>query len=166
LQGTGDDKIGPKASRIFVEELTGAYAGPGEVMSSPELWKISSHMLKVTGGRWHRKDPIPRATDDDYFMSRLAHELRMFPYERNIGAIVSEVMEKDRQDAQRKKQKAPLRLVDPRRDAKVARPNAKGVASPVTMPLPPAASAAAMKPSSPPCVTEMAVSGTRGTSQE
>ena len=59
LQGTGDDKTGPRASRIFVEELMGMCVGPGEVMSSPELRETSSRMLKVTGGRWHRNDPIP-----------------------------------------------------------------------------------------------------------
>jgi hypothetical protein len=125
-QGTWDEKMGPKASRLFVEELTGTCVGPGEVMSSPELQETSSRMLKVTRGRWHRKDPIPRATDDDYFTSRLFCELKIFPYERNIGVVVSAVIEKDRQDIQRKKQKAPLQLVDPRRDAKVARPSAKG----------------------------------------
>jgi hypothetical protein len=52
-------------------------------------------MLKVTWGRWHRKDPIPRATDDDYFMSRMARELRIFPYGRNISVVVSVVMDKD-----------------------------------------------------------------------
>jgi hypothetical protein len=95
-------------------------AGPGEVMSSPELRETYSRMLKVTGGRWLRNYPIPWAADDDYFMSCLARELRIFPYERNIGDVVSTVMEKDRQDAQRKKWKAPLRLVDPCRGAKVA----------------------------------------------
>jgi hypothetical protein len=34
-------------------------------MTSPELRETSSRMLKVIGGRWHRKDPIPRATDND-----------------------------------------------------------------------------------------------------
>jgi hypothetical protein len=65
-------------------------------------------MLKVTGGRWHRNDPIHRATDDDFFTSHLAHDLRIFYYEKNIDVVVSAVMEKDRQDAQRKKRKAPL----------------------------------------------------------
>jgi hypothetical protein len=32
----------------------------------------------------------------------LAHELKIFPYGRNIGAIVSIVMEKDRQEIRRK----------------------------------------------------------------
>jgi hypothetical protein len=83
----------------FFEELTGTCADPKEVMYSLELRKISSRMLMVTGGRWHRKDPIPRAAGDDYFTSRLAREMRIFPYTRNISVIVSAVMEKDRQDA-------------------------------------------------------------------
>jgi hypothetical protein len=36
-------------------------------------------------------------------------------------------MDKDRQEALQKKRKAPLRLVDPRRDAKMSRPSAKGL---------------------------------------
>jgi hypothetical protein len=51
VQGMEGEKMGPKASRIFVEELMGACAGPGEVMTSPELWETSSRMLKVTRGR-------------------------------------------------------------------------------------------------------------------
>jgi hypothetical protein len=159
LQGTGDDEMGPRASGIFVE-LMGTCAGPGEVMSSPKLRETSSRMLKVTRGRWHRNDPIPRAAGDDYFTSCLARELRIFPYGRNIGAFVSAVMEKDRQDVQRK---APLRLVDPRRDAKVARPNVKGAAPSATMP-PPAVPAAAARLPSPSRVTETAVLRTGGTS--
>jgi hypothetical protein len=57
-------------------------------------------MLKVTGGRWPRNDPIPLAASDDFFTSRLACDLRIFPYGRNIGAVVSAVMERDHQDAQ------------------------------------------------------------------
>jgi hypothetical protein len=34
-----------------------------------------------------------------FFTSRLARDLRIFPYGRNIGVVVSEVMEKDHQDA-------------------------------------------------------------------
>jgi hypothetical protein len=71
--------VGLKASRFFVEELTGTCAGPGEVMISPELQETSSRMLKVTGGRWHRKDPIPWATDDDYFTSHMARQLKNLP---------------------------------------------------------------------------------------
>jgi hypothetical protein len=37
VQGTKGEKMGPKASRLFVEELTGTCAGPREVMTSPEL---------------------------------------------------------------------------------------------------------------------------------
>jgi hypothetical protein len=80
--------MGPKASRIFVEELIGICAGPGEVMTSPELWETSSRMLKVTRGRWHRKDLVPLVVSDYYFTSCLACELKIFPYGRNIGAIM------------------------------------------------------------------------------
>jgi hypothetical protein len=62
----GDDATGPRASEIFVEELMGICAVPGEVMSSLELWETSSCMMKVTGGRWHSNDPIPRAVGDDF----------------------------------------------------------------------------------------------------
>jgi hypothetical protein len=99
VKGTEREKMRPKASRLFVEELMGTCVGPGEVMTSPELWETSSRMLKITGGRWHRKDPILRATGDDYFTSRLARELKIFPYGRNIGAIVLAVMDKDHQEA-------------------------------------------------------------------
>jgi hypothetical protein len=61
LQGTRDDEMGPRASRIFVEELMRMCEGHGEVMSSPELRETSSRMVNVTGGRWHRNDPIPRS---------------------------------------------------------------------------------------------------------
>jgi hypothetical protein len=58
-KGTEREMVGPKASRFFIEELTVTCARPREVMTSPELWENSSRMLKVTRGRWHRKDPIP-----------------------------------------------------------------------------------------------------------
>jgi hypothetical protein len=48
-QGTRDDETGPRASRIFVEELMGTCVGPGEVKSLPKLRETSSRMLKVTG---------------------------------------------------------------------------------------------------------------------
>jgi hypothetical protein len=51
--------MGPKASGVFVEELTRTCVGPREVMTSLELGETSSRMLKVTGGRFHRKDSIP-----------------------------------------------------------------------------------------------------------
>jgi hypothetical protein len=53
-------------------------------------------MLKVTGGRWPRNVPIPRATGEDMFTSRLSREMKNFPYGQNVGAVVSAVMEKDR----------------------------------------------------------------------
>jgi hypothetical protein len=92
-------------------------------------------MLKVTEGQWHRKDPIPRAAGDDSFTSRMARELKIFPYERNIDVVVSTVMDKDRQEALRTKQKASLRLVDTHRDNKLSRPSAKGDALAAVMPL-------------------------------
>jgi hypothetical protein len=165
VQGTEGEKMGPKASRLFVEELMGMCARPGEVMTSLELRETSSRMLKVTEGRrWHRKDPISRATCDDYFMSRLARELKIFPYRRNIGAIVSTVMEKDHQETQWKKRKALLRLVDLCYDAKTSRPSARGLFQ--LRRCPPAAPAAPAKMSSPPRVVETAVSETRGIGQE
>jgi hypothetical protein len=78
-------------------------------------------------GQWHRKVPIPRATDDDHFTSRMACELKIFPYRRNIGVVVSTVMDKDCQEALRKKQKALLQLVDPHSDAKVSCPSGWGL---------------------------------------
>jgi hypothetical protein len=44
----GDDVTGPRASGIFIEELMGTCAVPGEVMSFPELQETSLRMLKVT----------------------------------------------------------------------------------------------------------------------
>jgi hypothetical protein len=68
-------------------------------MSSPELWESSARMLKVTGGRWPKNVLIPRAAGEDFFTSRMARDLKIFPYGWNIAAVVSTVMEKDRQDA-------------------------------------------------------------------
>jgi hypothetical protein len=50
-------------------ELAKTCTEPGEVMTSPDLRKSSSRMLKVTVGEWHKKDPIPRAFGEDYFTS-------------------------------------------------------------------------------------------------
>jgi hypothetical protein len=61
-------------------------------MSSPELRESSTRMLEVTGGRWPRNVPIPRAAGEDIFSSRLAHEMKIFPYGRNITVVVSAVM--------------------------------------------------------------------------
>jgi hypothetical protein len=78
---------------------------------------------------------------------------------------VSAVMEKDRQEAQQKKRCAPVRLVYPRREVKLARPSAKAAAPGAAMP-PPAALAAAPRPPSPPRVTETAVAGFSGVATE
>jgi hypothetical protein len=90
-------------SNRFVVDLMGTCVALEGRMSSPELRESSSRMLKVTGGRWPRNVSIPRTAGEDIFTSRLARELKIFPYGRNIAAVVSTVMEKDRQDAARKR---------------------------------------------------------------
>jgi hypothetical protein len=80
-------------------------------------------MLEVTGGRWPRNVPIPWAADEDMFASRLAHEMKIFPYGRNIAAVVSAMMDKDRQDATRKR-RAFTRVGDPSREVKRAQGSA------------------------------------------
>jgi hypothetical protein len=97
----------------FAMELMGTCAAPGGRMSSPELRESSARMLEVTGGRWPKHVPIPRAAGDDFFTSRMARELRVFPYGRNIAAVVSAVMNKDRQDAAQKR-RAVIRLPEAR----------------------------------------------------
>jgi hypothetical protein len=84
-------------------------------------------MLKVTGGRSPRNVLIPWAAGEDIRMSRLAREMKIFPYERNVAAVVSAVMEKDRQDASQKCQ-AFERVGDPRREVKMAWGSVKSVA--------------------------------------
>jgi hypothetical protein len=74
-------------------------------------------MLKVTGGRWPRNVPIPQAADEDIFTSHLAREMKIFPYGWNIAIVVSAVMDKDRQDAARKR-RAFTRVGDPSREVK------------------------------------------------
>jgi hypothetical protein len=74
-------------------------------------------------------------------------------------------MEKDRQDAQRKKHRAPVKLVDPRQEVKLARPSAKATAPGVVMP-PLVAPAVAPRPPSPPCVAETVVTGSGGAATE
>jgi hypothetical protein len=84
-------------------------------------------MLEVTGGRWPKNLPIPWAEGEDMSMSRIARGLRIFPYGRNIAAVVSAVMNKDRQDATRKR-RAVITIADPRHEAKRARGSAKAAA--------------------------------------
>jgi hypothetical protein len=56
--------------------------------------------------------------------SHIACGLKIFPYGRNIAAVVSAVMNKDRQDAAQKCHTV-VRLPDPRREAKRARGSTK-----------------------------------------
>jgi hypothetical protein len=55
----------------FDMELMGTCAALGGRMSSPKLRESSARMLKVTGGRWPRNVPIPRAAGEDIFTSRM-----------------------------------------------------------------------------------------------
>jgi hypothetical protein len=92
--GTAVGKLG--VSDSFAMELMGTCAAPWGRMSSPELRESSTRMLEVTRGRWPKNVPIPRAAGEDFFTSRMTHDLRVFPYRRNIAAVVSAVMNKDR----------------------------------------------------------------------
>jgi hypothetical protein len=67
--------------------------------------------------------------------SRIARGLRIFPYGRNIAAVVSAVMNKDRQDVAQKR-RAVIRIADPRREAKRARGSAKAAAPGSSQPMP------------------------------
>jgi hypothetical protein len=128
-------------------------------MSSSELQETSLRMMKVTRVDGLGMIRYPGQLAKIFFMSRLARDLKIFPYGRNIGVVVSAVMEKDRQDAQRKKRRAPIGLVDPHREVKLARPSAKAATPNAAMP-PPAAPATTPRPPSPPRVVETAVTGT------
>jgi hypothetical protein len=108
------------ASNHFAVDLLGTCAAPGERMSSPKLRESSARMLKVTRGRWPRNVPIPRVAGEDIRMSRLAREMKIFPYGQNVTTVVSAVMEKDRQDASWKRC-AFTRVGDPRREVKMER---------------------------------------------
>jgi hypothetical protein len=111
----------------FARELMRTCAAPGGRMSSPELRESSARMLRVTGGCWPRNVPIPRAAGEDFFTSRMVREWRVFPYGRNIAAVVSAVMDKDRQGAAQKRQAA-VRLVEarPKRQRGAAKAAAPG----------------------------------------
>jgi hypothetical protein len=84
-------------------------------------------MLRVTGGWWPRNVPIPRAAGEDFFTSRMVREWKVFPYGRNIAAVVSAVMDKDRQGAAQKRQ-AVVRLHEarPQRQRRAAKATAPG----------------------------------------
>jgi hypothetical protein len=109
--GTAVGELG--VSDSFAMELMGTCAALGGRMSSPELREPSARMLEVTGGRWPKNVPIPRAAGEDFFTSRMARDLRVFPYGRNIVVVVSAVMNKDRQGATQKRW-AIIRLPDAR----------------------------------------------------
>jgi hypothetical protein len=118
-------------SDSFAMELMGTCAAPGGRMSSPELRESSARMLEVTGGRWPKDVPIPRAAGEDFFMSRMTHDLRVFPYGRNIVAVVSVVMNKDRQEAAQKC-RAVVRLPEarPKRARRTAKATVPGGSQP------------------------------------
>jgi hypothetical protein len=118
-------------SDSFAMELMGTCAAPGGRMSSPELLESSARMLKVTGGWWPKNVPIPRAADEDFFTSRMVRDLRVFPYGRNIAAVVSAVMDKDRQKAAQKR-RAVIRLPEarPKRAQRTAKAAAPGGSQP------------------------------------
>jgi hypothetical protein len=84
-------------------------------------------MLRVTGGWWPRNVPIPRAAGEYFFTSRMVREWKVFPYGRNIAAVVSAMMDKDRQGAAQKRQ-AVVRLHEarPKRQRGVAKAAAPG----------------------------------------
>jgi hypothetical protein len=111
-------------SDSFAVELMGTCAALGGRMSLPELQESLAQMLEVTGGRWPKNVQIPRAAGEDFFTSRMARDLKVFPYGRNIAAVVSIVMERDRQDAPQKC-RAVVRIADPMREAKRARGSVK-----------------------------------------
>jgi hypothetical protein len=115
----------------FARELMRTCAAPGGRMSSPELRESSARMLRVTGGWWPRNVPIPRAAGEDFFTSRMVREWKVFPYGRNIAAVVSAVMDKDRQGAAQKRQ-AVVRLHEarPKRQRGAAKAAAPGGGKP------------------------------------
>jgi hypothetical protein len=115
----------------FARELMRTCAAPGGRMSSPELRESSARMLRVTGGWWPRNVPIPRAAGEDFFTSRMVREWKVFPYGRNIAAVVSAVMDKDRQGAAQKRQ-AVVRLHEarPKRQRGAAKVTAPGGGQP------------------------------------
>jgi hypothetical protein len=128
-------------SDSFAVELMGTCAALGVRMSSPELRESSARMLEVTGGRWPKNVLIPCAAGEDFFTSRMARDLKVFPYGRNIAVVVSAMIEKDRQDAVQKR-RAVVRIADPMREAKKARESVKAAAPGSSKPVPAAKLAA------------------------
>jgi hypothetical protein len=131
----------------FAVDLLGTCAAPGGGCLRPSFGNLRRECWRLPGGRWPRNVSIPRAADEDMFTSRLAHELKIFPYGRNIAAVVSAVMDKDRQDATRKR-RVFARVGDPSREVKKARGVTKSAAFGSSKP-PPVAKPAAPDPSKP-----------------
>jgi hypothetical protein len=131
---------------------------PGGRMSSPELRESSARMLKVTGGWWPKNVPIPRVAGEDFFTSRMVRDWRVFPYGRNIAAVVSAVMDKDHQGAAQKRQ-AVVRLPEAR--PKRSRGTAKAAASGGSQPTLAAKSAAPGSSRVPEAVKAASAGGTK-----
>jgi hypothetical protein len=110
-------------------------------------------------GRCPKNLPIPWAEGKDMSTSRIARGLRIFPYGRNIAAVVSAVMNKDCQDAVQKR-RAVIRIADPRHEAKKARGSAKAAAPGSSQPMPAAKPAA---PGSGKLLASAKAAGTGGT---
>jgi hypothetical protein len=127
-------------------------------MSSPELRESSARMLRVTGGWWPKNVPIPRAAGEDFFTSRMVRDWRVFPYGRNIAAVVSVVMDKDHQGAAQKRQVV-VRLHEAR--PKRSRGNAKAAAPGGSQPMLAAKSAAPGSSRVPEAVKAAVASGTK-----
>jgi hypothetical protein len=51
VKGTKRTLVGPRVFRCSADELAETCAGPREVITLPDLWELSSRMLKVTGGQ-------------------------------------------------------------------------------------------------------------------
>jgi hypothetical protein len=136
---------GLRVSDRFAMDFMGTCAALGGRMSSPELQESSARMLKVTGGQWSRNVPIPRVAGEDMFTSRLDREMKIFPYGHNITAVVSAVMDKDRQDVTRK-HRAFTRVGDPSHEVQRAQGSTKSAALDSSIP-PPAVKPAVPGPS-------------------
>jgi hypothetical protein len=142
----------------FARELMRTCAAPGGRMSSPELRESSARMLRVTGGWWPKNVPIPRTAGEDFFTSRMVRDWRVFPCGRNIAAVVSAVMDKDRQGAAQKRQ-AVVRLHEAR--PKRLRGTAKAAAPSGSQPMLAAKSAAPGSSRVPEAVKAAAADGTK-----
>jgi hypothetical protein len=105
--------------------------GPGGKDVFARAPESSARMLRVTGGWWPKNVPIPRAASEDFFTSRMVRDWKVFPYGRNIAAVVSAVMDKDRQGAAQKRQTVvTLHEARPKRQRGAAKATAPGGGQP------------------------------------